>query len=141
MKFNSNPMYKAPFEGRGKRYLKRSFRSYYGRPGIYIIACGSTNRILYVGMSKSNVVESLYRHFYPWSPHARQPVNKRVTYLDHETKPYLCQIIECRRDEVIQIERALIVSLSPRDNTEKYETYFQTLAESAPVDVVDDLPF
>lgn len=118
-------MYQPPFNGKSKTYRKRTFSKYLGKPGIYIIALD--DKIVYIGMSMSDVAEAMYRHFYYWPPHARQPVQKRVVYLDHETANYTCQIITCLRDEVKPLERGMIASLRPADNSERYDDYIKKL--------------
>lgn len=138
--------FKPPFDGNrkdGKR--NRVFRPFSGKPGVYIIK--EDDVIVYVGMSQSDVVKAMYRHFYFWGPDYRQPNHRRITYLDLDAHKYECTMFDVSQSEAVSIERGIIVSLRPRDNFDRFEGYLDELQRSQneqPVvenDENEDLPF
>ena len=100
---------------------------------VYLIK--ENGRIVYVGMSKYNVVDIVYRHFYKWkewwSGGRNNPTcRERITYCEKLNKnKYEIAILVLDVRDVDAIERALIVSLKPRDNAEKYIKYFEDLTK------------
>lgn len=103
----------------GKIYNKRNLKCYFKKAGVYIIK--ENGIVVYVGMSKSCVVEAMYRHFYRWKDWREE----RVTYYASlGLFQYECAILVFNSDTVEQVERALIFSMKPRDNKNLYEEYF-----------------
>lgn len=139
--------FQPPFEKQIKIYKKRTLRQYKDNPGIYIIK--ENNVVVYIGMSGSCVVESLYRHFYRWRDCYRgMGCEYRTSYYDLlEVNKYEVAILLIEEKQVNEVERALIWSLKPRDNRYTYDNYFEE--KVIPIQVVedkielidDDLPF
>jgi hypothetical protein len=130
-----------PFlEGSGV-YKKRSLSCYTKCAGVYMIK--ENNNIVYIGMSQSDVVSALYRHFYEWKD-VRQYAN-RVTYFDKlHKKKYTCVILATTKQQAPLFEQSMIITLKPRDNREFYEDVVESLIRQrskAKEEVLDDLPF
>lgn len=92
----------------------RSFAYLGKRPGIYLIRDG--NVLVYVGVSGSDVIKAMYRHFYSWEPDRWFYTQRRVTYpTDSET--HTTAIISTEtQSQAWELEKTLIRMLGPRDN-------------------------
>lgn len=103
-------------------------------PGVYIIK-GKVHgkiKIIYIGMSSTDVKKALYRHFQKWTD-CRHPKNpdryyvERVTYHmkdDFCNKEYLCKVIFTDNSESAAcLEQDMITKIQPRDNKLKIRTY------------------
>ena len=120
-----------PFGKVLKRGKERLLKSHSKKSGVYIIK--ENGIIVYVGMSNHCVVKACYRHFYPWQDCYRGMGREyRTTYYDQlESNDYEVIIIVTNKDQSGELEKSLIISISPRDNREKYESYFSSLVEDA----------
>lgn len=84
---------------------QRAFRQRF-RPGAYIIK--QRGKIVYIGFSGTDVVRTMYRHFYPWNDS-----QYRVTF-DEADKSIKVRIIYTNRPEQAQnLERALLKKYKP----------------------------
>lgn len=136
-----------PFAKTMSVYRRRSLTKYTKQAGVYFIK--ENDVIVYIGMSASNVVEALYRHFYPWRDCYRgKGTEYRTTYvdkLDSEQHKYEVAVMVVCYEQVSEMERALIWSLKPRDNRHLYDDYFETkqadVTEDASVAEYEETPF
>jgi len=95
--------------------------------GVYIIKY--KNRIIYVGMSRKDVRNTLYRHFQQWNDKRTSWTKKlepyeRVTYADRKREDFSIKVIFCKGVIECEItEQLLIKKLKPRDNSLKLHLY------------------
>jgi len=95
--------------------------------GVYVIKKGE--KIVYVGLSYSDVKRTLYRHFQKWTDRRtdytkRNQNYERVTYDGENRNLFKIKVIFCKTDkEVTLLEYLLIKKLKPRDNTIKKALY------------------
>lgn len=96
----------APFPGKvGKlRAFKQRFR-----PGAYIIKRNS--KILYVGFSGTDVIRTMYRHFYPWDSD-----QFRATFNKDDKKIKVRVIYTNKPEQAARLEQALIKKYKPERN-------------------------
>ncbi len=87
--------------------------------GVYFIR--ENGILVYVGMSRSNLQEALYRHFQDWRKSWAQ---KRVNYLDFNNI-YTVACITTEKEEAHPMEKCYILEYNPRDNNMRYEEYRQ----------------
>lgn len=91
---------------------KTNFAKFIGKSGVYIIRYNG--KVVYVGMSKSDVYKTMIRHFQEWNDK-----QKRVTY---PQKPeYRARVILCTPLQAVKLETALILKHRPRDNEQKID--------------------
>lgn len=97
--------------------------------GIYIIKY--LGKIVYVGMARKDVRNTLYRHFQQWTDR-RANYNKkmqpyeRITYNGKNREDFLIKVIFCKGVIECEImEQLLIKKLKPRDNSLKLYLYSQ----------------
>lgn len=129
-----------PFESDAQTivYKKRTLRHHRKAAGVYIIK--ENDKVVYIGMSRSCVVEALYRHFYEWNDKRGQHV--RVTYFDKmRRKNYEVIIMITCKEDAPKLERSLIVSFSPRDNKEKFEGMKEEVNSHSGWQAVTDVEF
>lgn len=127
-------------KGKQKRSLTKRKIS-----GVYLIKENGT--IVYIGMSQSDLIQALYRHFYRYNDTHRKP----RTYYNHKHGNFEVSIIETNKQDAPALERGLILSVNPRDNRERFRTYLDLLSvqnitkniESVqlPAEELEDLPF
>ncbi len=95
-----------------------TFRAANKRSGVYLIK--ENSKLVYVGMSVSNLYRTLYRHFETWN-HRSQQV---VSYKDNlDKKKYTVRVVYCTPKQTVSLEKALIIKHKPRDNDNKYTQY------------------
>ena len=100
----------SPYISNRCRFTKKS-------PGVYMIKDDSVfSKIVYVGMAKKNVYDTLYRHFQTWN-------DKRFERTVYPKSGYWVRVIYCTASQVDKLERALIIKYKPNDNIDKYEHY------------------
>jgi len=97
---------------------RTSFPKTNKRSGVYLIK--ENGKLVYVGMSKTNLYKTLYRHFETWSS-KHQVVTTYVNKLHRFN--YTVRVIMTTPPQAIRLERALIKKYNPRDNSEKYKAY------------------
>lgn len=85
-------------------HQKAAFKS-----GVYLIKDKNSKRIVYIGISKSNLYKTLYRHFQAW--------NSKQERLVFEKKGFLIRIIFCPPNKVQRLERYLVGLFNPVYNT------------------------
>ena len=110
---------------------ERLLKAYNKKCGVYFIK--ENGVIVYIGMSTHCVVKALYRHFYSWQDCYRGMGREYRTTYAHllETNNYEATIIETAEEQTHDLEKTLIIGLNPRDNREKYESYFSNMVEEA----------
>lgn len=108
------PAYLQVENKRGKVYGIKGIRKKYG---VYFIR--ENGILVYVGMSRSNLQEALYRHFQDWSRSWKQ---KRVMYKSSENN-YEVACITTDKDAAHPLEKCYILEFNPRDNNMRYEEY------------------
>jgi len=110
------PAYLPTKTKRGKTYGLAGIRK---KSGVYFIK--ENDVLVYVGMSRSNLQEALYRHFQDWS---RSWAQRRVFYKNelHE-HVYTVACITTDKDEAHPLEKCYILEFNPRDNFKRYEEY------------------
>lgn len=124
--------------GKGKRaYLsQKKFKV----PGVYIIK--ENDIVVYIGMSKSDVWRSLYRHFQEWNDWRRERITYKHLMQQHK---YEVSVIRTTPFDASQLETVLIQKYRPRDNTAKLEAIHEEQISPEIVvnknDEENDLPF
>lgn len=127
---------------RGKVYGLSGIRK---KAGVYFIK--ENGILVYVGMSRSNLQEALYRHFQDWSRSWKQ---RRVFYKNHSDNTYEVACITTEKDIAHSLEKCYILEYNPRDNFMRYEEYKNEVnikvSETIEVDGIlinelEDLPF
>lgn len=97
--------------------------------GVYIIKY--REKIIYVGMSRKDVRNTLYRHFQQWNDKRADWTKKmqpydRVTYAGKDRSQFLIKVIFCKGAiETEILEQLLIKKLRPKDNSLKLYLYSQ----------------
>jgi excinuclease UvrABC nuclease subunit len=105
------------------------------RSGVYLIK--ENSKLVYIGMSKSNLYKTLYRHFEVWR-HSTQEV---TTYRSNLKKnDYTVRVVFCTAAQAVKLERALIIKHKPRDNDNKYAQYTLKLDDRNLVDKMNAIP-
>lgn len=95
--------------------------------GVYIIK--KNDRILYVGLSLTDVRNTLYRHFQKWTDKRtnwtkKSQMYERITYEGQNRNMFLVKVIFTpTKNEAQILESLLILKLKPVDNTLKLELY------------------
>jgi hypothetical protein len=111
------PAYKPQTEGKRAKYGLTGMRD---KPGVYFIK--ENNELVYVGMSRCNLLKALYRHFQHWKSWNQ----RRVSYKhDLKTHAYEIAVITTERDHAHETEKAYILKFNPRDNYDRYEEYMR----------------
>ncbi len=108
------PAYLPTKNKRGKTYGLSGIRK---KTGVYFIK--ENGILVYVGMSRSNLQEALYRHFQDWQ---RSWAQKRVNYLDF-SNVYEVACITTEKDDAHPLEKCYILEFNPRDNNKRYDEY------------------
>jgi hypothetical protein len=108
------PAYLPEKNKRGKIYGLAGIRR---KTGVYFIR--ENGILVYVGMSRSNLQEALYRHFQDWRKSWRQ---KRTTYT-FEPGVHEVACITTDKDAAHPLEKCYILEYNPRDNFMRYEEY------------------
>ena len=104
---------------------RTTFPDIVNRSGVYLIK--ENEKLVYIGMSGSNLYKTMYRHFEKWNHRTQDVVsyNSRLSRNRYSVRIVLCTAIQAAR-----LERALIKNHRPRDNENKYKQY-----EIEPVDL------
>lgn len=92
-------------------------------PGVYVIM--KRGRPYYVGFSGSNVYKTMYRHFQSWN----DPRQVRVVYSKNSPDITARVIYTNTARQAANLERALIIKYSPKDNPQKLINYTTTPQE------------
>jgi excinuclease UvrABC nuclease subunit len=103
-----------PYKGQGKT----NFPATQNRSGVYIIK--ENNKIVYIGMSGTNLYKTLYRHFETWVHKLQEVVTYKTRLSKHK---YSVRVILCTPLQAARLERLLILKYNPRDNDLKYKGY------------------
>lgn len=97
--------------------------------GVYIIR--REGKTVYVGMSRKDVRNTLYRHFQTWTDKRagwtkkKEPYD-RVTYAGEDREDFTVKVIFCKGVIECEImEQLLIKKLKPKDNSLKLYLYSQ----------------
>lgn len=86
------------------------------RAGVYFIM--REKRIVYVGMSTTNIYKTLYRHFQNWNDRRQ---NRKV----YPKTGYKIRVIFCSPIQAARIEKHFVLKITPEDNKDKF-TYLST---------------
>jgi len=95
--------------------------------GVYIIKY--KGQVVYVGLSRSDVQNTLYRHFQIWNDRRTNWTKKmqpyeRVTYASKNRENFLIKVIFCKSTiEAEILEQLLISKFKPKDNSLKIYLY------------------
>ena len=101
----------APYHANGKTKFNIQNRS-----GVYMIY--KNDELRYIGFSGTNLYKTLYLHFQSWEDKNQI----RVTY--KRLSGITVRVIYTNTSaQAMNLERALIVKLKPKDNPNKYEEY------------------
>lgn len=92
-------------------------------PGVYLIKKDGVVR--YVGMSRTDVYKTLYRHFQSWD----DPRQIRVVY--KYLKGISVRVVYTTPDQATKLESALIIKLKPTDNPAKIQREIEFLENKA----------
>lgn len=97
---------------------KTNFRYTAKKSGVYVIYRNSDP--VYVGMSKTDVYRTMYRHFQQWNDNTQI----RVTYdLKRLRSNFTCRVIICTPAQAERLEKMLILKYKPKDNPMKYSAF------------------
>lgn len=95
--------------------------------GVYVIK--REGKVVYVGMSRKDVRNTLYRHFQVWTDRRagwtkRNEPYDRVTYAGEDREDFTVKVIFCKGAIECEImEQLLIKKLKPKDNSLKLYLY------------------
>lgn len=137
-------MYKLRFKAPYKPNGKTNFPEALSHPGVYLIK--ENGKLVYIGMSQSNVYKTMYRHFQSWDDNRQI----RVTYKDKmKRNDYTARVVYCTAAQAARLEAGLILKHRPRDNENKFDQYtmdFQDKKvlseyEATPTIAIEDVPF
>jgi len=104
---------------------RTNFPATRARAGVYLIK--EAGKLVYIGMSQTNLYRTLYRHFEAWN-HSDQEV---TTYQNRmKIQAYTVRVVLCTPAQALRLERALIKKHKPRDNAMKYENYTLKFADT-----------
>lgn len=98
--------------------------------GVYIIK--HKGQVIYVGMSRKDLRNTLYRHFQQWNDKRSTFTKKmqpyeRVTYNEKNREDFLIKVIFCKGVIECEImEQLLIKKLKPKDNSLKLQLYTES---------------
>lgn len=107
-----------PYDDRGRpRFKDRD------RPGVYVIIENGVP--VYVGMSKTDLYKTMYRHFQQWNDRTQV----RVTYNPNNPAIKTRVVYTNTPNQAATLERALIIKLAPRDNPQKLLNYTTSPSE------------
>ena len=95
---------------------KTNFRYTSKKSGVYLIYKNDVLR--YVGMSKTDVYKTMYRHFQSWN----DPTQVRTTY-NGKSKDIRCRVVLCTPAQAVRLEKMLILKHKPKDNPNKYLSF------------------
>lgn len=82
------------------------------RAGVYFIMEGK--KIVYVGMSSTNIYKTLYRHFQNWN-------DKRQNRKVYPKTGYKIRVIFCSKVQAERIEKHFVIKISPFDNKDRFD--------------------
>lgn len=86
------------------------------RPGVYLIY--KSNKLMYVGFSRTDVYKALYRHLQEWNDSTQQ----RITY--KQLKNITVRVVYTRTGiKARQLEEALILKHKPPHNINRYDGF------------------
>ena len=105
--------YFRPYQKSGKTNLAK----FQGKSGVYIIKAPGSEKLLYVGHSKTDIYKTVTRHFQSWNDRSQI----RVTY--SQKSDLLIRIVLTTPNQAPILERALIVKHKPKDNPYKFELF------------------
>lgn len=110
------PAYKTKIKANGnKQYGLTGINQ---KQGVYFIK--ENDVLVYVGMSRSNLLKALYRHFQHWKSWNQ----RRVTYKNSLAQNvYTVACITTQKEAAHPHEKAYILMYNPRDNFDRYEEY------------------
>ena len=103
---------------------KTTFPETQQKSGVYLIK--ENDRLVYIGMSATNLYKTLYRHFEVWNHRTQQVVSYKSRMAKNK---YTVRVILCTSNQAVKLERALIKKHKPRDNENKYARYEITLPD------------
>jgi excinuclease UvrABC nuclease subunit len=113
--------FQKPYKSTGRT----TFPEMINKSGVYLIR--ENSRLVYVGMSQTNLYRTMYRHFETWN-HSGQGV---ITYAGKMKKnDYTVRVILCTKAQAARLEKALIKKHRPRDNENKYKSYELVLEDT-----------
>jgi len=92
--------------------------------GIYFIREQGTAKPIYIGMSKTQLKKTIYRHFQQWDDSKYNKNEKRIVY---EKTGYEIRFIYCTPIQAARLEKYFIQKTQPRDNQQVYENWFDRL--------------
>ena len=126
----------SPYVGDKTRFPARK------KPGVYLIKEKHSGKIVYVGMSESDVYKALYHHFNSWN-------DKRSERATYDREKHLIRVVYCTYKQASKLERALIKKINPRDNSQKYEALFDEITDRRMLEEynncelrpIDEVPF
>lgn len=97
--------------------------------GVYIIKY--KGKIVYIGLSRSDLRNTLYRHFQVWNDRRTDWTKKlqpydRVSYSGKDRDNFLIKVVFCKTAiEAEMLEQLLIKKFKPKDNSLKIYLYSQ----------------
>ena len=109
--------FKPPYDKKGKT----NFRFTDKKAGVYLVK-NKDGKIVYIGMSKSNLYKTMYRHFQSWKDSSQI----RIVYPKHG---YTVRVVLTTPKRAYLLERALILKIKPKDNPHKLELFTVTNQE------------
>ncbi len=116
-----DPYIKTNRENRPRKYNMRGVEK---KSGIYFIK--ENGLLVYIGMSRSNLQEAMYRHFQHWKSWKQRRVSYKYTL---DTHNYEVACVTTGKDMAHPLERAYILKFNPRDNFDRYEEYSAIVSE------------
>ena len=109
--------FKEPYNKKGGT----NFRFTNNKSGVYLVK-DKDGKIVYVGMSASNLYKTIYRHFQSW----KDSTQIRVVYPKYG---YTVRVVLTTPKRAYLLESALILKMKPKDNPNKLELFKPTKTE------------
>lgn len=104
---------------------KRVYSIKYKGSGVYLIK--EKDEIVYIGRSKKDLTNTLYRHFQKWTDLRTDKQSNfiaRITYYMMNISNYKVKVVICNNvEDICALEELLIKALEPRDNKLKAQKY------------------
>lgn len=109
--------FKPPYNKKGNT----NFRFTNNKAGVYLVK-NKDGKIVYIGMSASNLYKTMYRHFQSW----KDSTQIRIVY---PKQGYTVRVVLTTSKRAYLLERALILKMKPKDNPHKLELFTATNKE------------
>ena len=128
------PPYKKTSSGANLKVNIPHLRETKNQAGVYIIKSKKTDKIIYIGFSKTQLYKTLTRHFQTWN----DSLQDRYVYNKNK---YLVRVIYTTPARASILETYLIKKYMPRDNKDKLEIILSMQVQKKAENILNDTNF